>query len=107
VSATPIRFGIVGSGWRAEFFTRLARALPQRLAVAGVVTRSAARVAQVEAEWGVRAFRTIGELCGIGSEFVIPSVPWEVTPKVVEELVAHEVPVLAETPPAPDLCGLL
>lgn len=52
MSAAPIRFGIVGSGWRAEFFARLARALPERLAVAGVVTRSAERAAQVEAEWG-------------------------------------------------------
>lgn len=52
MSTAPIRFGIVGSGWRAEFFARLARALPERLAVAGVVTRSAERAAQVEAGWG-------------------------------------------------------
>lgn len=106
MSAAPIRFGIVGSGWRAEFFTRLARALPRRLTVAGVVTRSAARGAQVDAEWGVPAFRSVDELCGSGPEFVIPSVPWEITPHVVEELVAHGVPVLAETPPAPDVRGL-
>ncbi|MEU1533970.1 Gfo/Idh/MocA family protein [Streptomyces fagopyri] len=106
MSTTPIRFGIVGSGWRAEFFARLARALPERLAVAGVVTRSAERVAQVEAEWGVPAFRTVSELCAAEPEFVIPSVPWEITPQVVRELVAHEVPVLAETPPAPDVRGL-
>ncbi|MFF7211696.1 Gfo/Idh/MocA family protein [Streptomyces sp. NPDC008238] len=106
MSAAPIRFGIVGSGWRAEFFTRLAKALPERLAVAGVVTRSSERAAQVEAEWGVPAFRTVAELCGSGPEFVIPSVPWDVTPQVVRELVEHGVPVLAETPPAPDVNGL-
>lgn len=94
----PIRFGIVGSGWRAEFFVRLARALPERLAVAGVVTRSAERVAQLKAEWGVPAFRTVSELCAAEPEFVIPSVPWEITPQVVQELVEREVPVLAETP---------
>ncbi|MFD1276667.1 Gfo/Idh/MocA family oxidoreductase [Streptomyces kaempferi] len=97
----PIRFGIVGSGWRAEFFVRLARALPERLAVAGVVTRSAERVAQLKAEWGVPAFRTVSELCAAEPEFVIPSVPWEITPQVVQELVEHEVPVLAETPLRP------
>lgn len=102
----PIRFGIVGSGWRAEFFVRLARALPERLAVAGVVTRSAERVAQLKAEWGVPAFRTVSELCAAEPEFVIPSVPWEITPQVVQELVEREVPVLAETPPAPDVRGL-
>lgn len=56
MSAAPIRFGIVGSGWRAEFFARLARALPERLAVVGVVTRSAERAARVEAEWGCPPF---------------------------------------------------
>ncbi|WP_405864625.1 MULTISPECIES: Gfo/Idh/MocA family protein [unclassified Streptomyces] len=106
MSATPIRFGIVGSGWRAEFFVRLARALPERLAVAGVVTRSAERAAQLEAQWGVPAFQTVGELCDHRPEFVIPSVPWDVTPLVVRELVEREMPVLAETPPAPDVRGL-
>ncbi|WP_405969312.1 Gfo/Idh/MocA family oxidoreductase [Streptomyces sp. NBC_00988] len=106
MSAAPILFGIVGSGWRAEFFVRLARALPERLAVAGVVTRSADRAARVAAEWGVPAFRTVDELCGAAPEFVIPSVPWEVTPHIVQELVEHGTPVLAETPPAPDIRGL-
>ncbi|MER5917851.1 Gfo/Idh/MocA family oxidoreductase [Streptomyces sp. NPDC001982] len=106
MSAAPVRFGIVGSGWRAAFLARLARALPERLTVAGVVTRSAARAVQVEAAWGVPAFRTVGELCGNGPEFVVASVPWDVTPEVVRELVEREVPVLAETPPAPDVVGL-
>jgi predicted dehydrogenase len=106
VSEAPVRFGIVGSGWRAEFFVRLAKALPERLAVAGVVTRSAERAARLQAEWAVPAFRTVGELCDAGPEFVIPSVPWDVTPLVVRELVEREVPVLAETPPAPDVRGL-
>jgi predicted dehydrogenase len=39
-------------------------------------------------------------------EFVIPSVPWPVTPEVTKELVGFGVPVLAETPPAADLEGL-
>ncbi|MFD8418773.1 hypothetical protein ACFV2J_05360, partial [Streptomyces sp. NPDC059668] len=39
MTTAPIRFGIVGSGWRADFFARLARLLPERLEVAGVVWR--------------------------------------------------------------------
>jgi predicted dehydrogenase len=98
-------FGIIGSGWRAEFFVRLARALPDRLEVAGVVTRSAERAEAVRG-WGVPAYRTVDELLAAEPEFVIASVPWEVSPQVVRELVAHGVPVLAETPPAPDAAGL-
>ncbi|GLW06197.1 hypothetical protein Misp01_13270 [Microtetraspora sp. NBRC 13810] len=101
------RFGLVGSGWRSEFFVRLARQLPERLSVSGVVTRSAERGAEVEAAWGVPSFRTVGEmLAAERPEFVIVSVPWEVTPAVTEELAGLGVPVLAETPPAPDAEGL-
>lgn len=108
MSTAPVRFGLVGSGWRSEFFVRLARELPDRLSVTGVVSRSAGRAEEVEADWGVPAFRTVDELLTAGErpEFVIPSVPWDVTPEVTKELVRRGVPVLAETPPAPDLEGL-
>jgi predicted dehydrogenase len=101
------RFGLVGSGWRSEFFVRLARQLPERLSVSGVVTRSAERGAEVESRWGVPAYRSVEEmLTAERLDFVIPSVPWPVTPVVTKELVELGVPVLAETPPAADLDGL-
>lgn len=112
----PTRFGVVGSGWRAEFFVRMARLLPERFECVGVVTRSAARGAEVEAAWGVPTVRTVEELvtgavAGAGvspdrPEFVVVSVPWPATPEVIREVVALGVPVLAETPPAPDADGL-
>lgn len=35
------RYGIVGSGWRSDFFLRLAALMPERFEVTGLVTRSA------------------------------------------------------------------
>lgn len=103
----PGVFALVGSGWRAEFFLRLARQAPAHLRVSGVVTRSAERGAQVEAAWGVPTFRTVDALlAATKSDFVIPSVPWPVTATVTEELVRAGAKVLAETPPAADLEGL-
>lgn len=103
----PGTFAIVGSGWRSEFFLRLARQAPAHLRVSGVVTRSAERGAEVEAAWGVPTFRTVSALlAATRSDFVIPSVPWPVTPAVTEELVRAGATVLAETPPAADLDGL-
>ena len=108
----PIRFGVVGSGWRAEFFVRMARLMPERFQCVGVVTRSAERGAEVERAWGVPTVRTIEELVtAVGPttdrpEFVVVSVPWPVTPDATRELVELGIPVLAETPPAPDADGL-
>jgi predicted dehydrogenase len=39
-------------------------------------------------------------------DFVVVSVPWPVTPVVIRDLVSRGIPVLAETPPAPDLDGM-
>ena len=100
-------FGIVGSGWRAEFFLRLAATAPSRLRVTGVVTRTPQRGDEVTARHRVPAFRTTRELIAAEPpDFVIVSVPWPVTPDATRELVALQMRVLAETPPAPDLPGL-
>jgi predicted dehydrogenase len=39
-------------------------------------------------------------------DFVVTAVPWGVTPSLMVALVERGVPVLTETPPAPDLDGL-
>ncbi|MBO1751497.1 Gfo/Idh/MocA family oxidoreductase [Actinotalea sp. BY-33] len=106
-AAGPVRFAVVGSGWRAEFFLRMAVLMPERFAVVGVVSRTAERGAEVTARWGTPTFRTVGELlAATDPELVVVSVPWDVTPVVTRELVEAGTPVLAETPPAPDAAGL-
>ncbi len=102
----PARFGVVGSGWRGEFFVRMARLMPERFECAGVVTRSSSRAEQIGATWGVPAVQTLDELVSARPEFVVVAVPWPQTPEVTRALVAAGVPVLAETPPAPDADGL-
>src|SRR3954468_1613624 len=80
------RYAIVGRGWRARFFTRLAEVIPDRFAVTDVLGRT-------------------GDLTG-RPDFVVVSVPWEATPGQIERFVERGIPVLAETPPAPDAAGL-
>jgi predicted dehydrogenase len=105
--APPARFGVVGSGWRTQFFLRLARLAPAHLTVTGVVTRTAERGNQIEAEWDVPTFRTLADLtAATKSDFVVASVPWPVTPEVTTEAVNLGLHVLAETPPAPDAAAL-
>ena len=103
-----MRFGVVGTGWRAEFFVRLGRLLPDVLTVTGLVSRNADRAAAVAAGWGTVGFGSAEELvAGTAPDFVISSVPWDANPAVLEQLVGLGVGVLSETPPAPDQAGLI
>ena len=102
----PVRFAIVGAGWRAEFFLRLAAAAPGRLEAVALLARSDESAERIERVWDVPVVRTLDDLLAAGPEFVIASVTWPAMPGLVTELVERGAHVLAETPPAPDADGL-
>jgi predicted dehydrogenase len=92
-------FVTVGAGWRAEFFWRIAAGLPD-VSCLGAVVRSPRSLA-------VPTFGSLQECLGVARpDFVVTAVPWATTPTVVTEVANRGLPVLAETPPAPDLAGL-
>ncbi|AXI78582.1 Gfo/Idh/MocA family protein [Peterkaempfera bronchialis] len=104
---TAVTFGVVGSGWRAEFFVRLASLLPDRLTLVGAAVRRAETADDISRRWKVPAYLSPEELVGKQRpDFVISSVPWPVNPEVVATLAESGVRVLSETPPAPDADGL-
>lgn len=92
-------FAVVGAGWRAGFFWRLAASLPDLTCLGAVVPTPRALP--------VPAFDSLDAcLDAARPDFIVTAVPWPATPGVVRAAVARGVPVLAETPPAPDLPGL-
>lgn len=98
----PIPFALVGTGWRAAYYERIAVALPDRFRLTGVLSR---RPATPEApERPLRS--TLDELLADRPSFVVLSVPWDVMPGLIAELADRGVAVLAETPPARDVAGL-
>ena len=100
-------FAVVGAGWRTDFFLRAAAALPQ-MKVCGVVARDETRAKEVESDWGMPCFASIPELLqNTRPSFVVASVSAQAMPDVCIELAGHAVPVLAETPPATNLEGLV
>ncbi len=107
-NSEPVRFAIVGGGWRAEFYLRIARALPERFAVVGMVVRDGHAGARLEQQFGVPTHRTLDALLATcRPSFVVTSVSWAANPGLVRELVERGLPVLSETPPAPDLPAML
>ena len=103
----PVTFAIVGRGWRAEFFARLAALLPDELTLVGAAVRRPETVEAVSGAWGVPVYLSPQELIGKQRpEFIVSSVPWPVNPEVIATAAEAGVKVLAETPPAPDEAGL-
>ncbi len=101
----PIRFAVIGTGWRTEFFLRVAAALPDSLQVAAVVGRTPASLERIARRWRVPTTESIDDL-GPDLDFVAVSVPWPATPGLVVDLVGAGRQVFCETPPAPTLDGL-
>ena len=102
----PISFGLVGGAWRAEFFFRIAQALPERFRVVGCVTKNAARRERIKTGWNIPVFDQVDDLLNKTPDFVVTSVPWAASGPLLLELALKNVPVLAETPPAADLAAL-
>lgn len=105
--ASRARIGIVGTGWRAEFYIRIAQALPNEFEIVGVVARRSENAENMRKNWSISTFSTLSELINkVKPDYIITSVSWNSNPGVLEECVSKSIPVLSETPPAPDLAAL-
>jgi predicted dehydrogenase len=92
-------FALIGGGWRARMFLKVARELGT-VHCGGVVLRTAGNL-------DVPTFTSLDAcLQELSVDFVLTTTPRHVTPRFIAEAVSREIPVLAETPPAPDLEGL-
>ncbi|MET4781131.1 Gfo/Idh/MocA family oxidoreductase [Glaciihabitans sp. UYNi722] len=103
-----ISFAVIGSGFRAELFLRIARALHERFTIAGVVVRNEARRLEVQQRWAVPVFASVSELTRSSPpDFVVVAVRPSDALEVITELTSANLPVLTETPAAPDIPSLL
>lgn len=104
----PGKFALVGHGWRADFFLRVARQAPEFFSCVGAVTRKAEVGAELEREWNMPTYRSIEELIAHQDvDVVVVSIPRASTPAVVTHLVQLGLRVLTETPPAANLDAML
>ena len=78
------RFALIGGGWRAEFYLRVAQALPERFAVGGVVVRDPAKEQAFGVRWGVPTFPTLEALLDAATPaFAVTSVPRDANPALL------------------------
>ena len=102
-----IKIAVVGGGWRAEFYLRLANSMPDRFQLVGIVVRNSETAAKLSAKYQTKSYASVQDLLRHEKpDYVVSSVSWISNPGILEELVAAKIHVLSETPPAPDTDAL-
>lgn len=102
----PARFGLIGTGWRSEYFARIAAALPEHVAIGAVTSARPESAKAFGRLWGLDVAADVVDLLARDLDFVLVSVPRAVAPELIRASVAAGKPVLTETPPAAGLDDL-
>lgn len=100
------RFGLIGSGWRAEFYIRIAKLLPEQLELTGVVIRDSDKGATFAKKFSVPVVQTLDELLEDRPDFVVLSINRDFVTDYLVRLFERKVPVLCETPPGKTVADL-
>ncbi|RCX20730.1 putative dehydrogenase [Fontibacillus phaseoli] len=96
---SKIKFGLIGSGWRAEFYIRIAKALPEKFELTGVVIRNREKGEEFAEKFGVKVVQSLDELMRSQPDYVVLSVKRGFVSGYLIDLFKRGIPVLCETPP--------
>lgn len=101
-----IRFGLIGSGWRAEFYIRIAKALPEIFELTAVVVRDPEKGNLFSHRMQIPVVNTLEELLQTEPDYVVLSIKRGILSEYLPILFEKKVPVLCETPPGESLEAL-
>lgn len=94
-----IRYGVIGSGWRAEFYIRIAKAVPDKFEFTAVLIRDKEKGRAFSEKFGVAVVNSLDELMKENPEFVVLAIKRGYVTDYLLQLFEKKIPVLAETPP--------
>lgn len=94
-----IRVGMIGGGWRSQFFMRAAKGVPDVFEVSAVWVRDPEKAAIYQEKVGVPTVCTFEELVDTKPDYVIVCLPRKIAVDYIEKLYQVNIPVLCETPP--------
>jgi len=99
-----IKFGLYGSGWRSEFFLRVAKLLPEKFKVDGVITRNPEKANYFQHAFGVKTYTNLSDYLQENTPlFIVESVNKGVSAEITMEIVDKGIAVLMETPAGKDI----
>lgn len=102
-----IRFAIIGYGWRAAFYYRIAKILPELFQITAGVLRTPERAEEVAEKEHIFATANPDEALAGEPDFAVLCVPRNLTKDYLVSLMDKGIPVLCETPPGKDTGELL
>ncbi|WP_042354372.1 Gfo/Idh/MocA family protein [Bacillus rubiinfantis] len=94
-----IRFGLIGSGWRAEFYIRIAKAVPEKFEVTDVLIRDKEKGEKFSQKFSVNVVNTLDDLMESNPDYVVLSIKRGTVSDYCIDLFKKGIPVLCETPP--------
>ena len=97
------RFIVIGYGWRADFFYRIAKELPDLFEICAGVLRTKERAEMVAEKEHIFATDNLEEALKTNPDFVVLCVPRTIVKDYLCLLMDKGVPVLCETPPGKDV----
>ena len=69
-------FIIIGGGWRAEFYLRIAKALPDLFRVSAICVRNKERAEYISEKFDVKVVSTIEDALKSPFDFIVKDMPF-------------------------------
>ena len=104
--AGPAKIGVIGGSWRAEYYLRAARELPEQFSVEHVLVRSDSSAQRVHDRWSVSTTTSELEFLAGEFDFVVICVPPDQATDLIRAVSTADIAVLSETPPAASVDAL-
>ncbi len=93
-----INFGVIGAGWRSEFYLRIASLVPEKFNVTGMYIRNPQKQKEFSAKYRVKIFDNFDELISTNPDFIVSCVNKDGCCDMIEMLCNKGIAVLSETP---------
>ena len=95
-----IKYGIIGAGWRSEFYLRLANLVPEKFSVSGIYIRNPEKRKVFSEKYNVKIFDNLKDLLSTEFDFIVSCVNKEAINQTAQMLSDKGVYILSETPVA-------
>ncbi len=93
-----IKYAVIGAGWRAEFYLRIANLLPETFSVSAIFVRNPEKAKEIKQKYKVNVVSTLEEMLKSDFDFIVNCVNKTNILPTINTLCEKGYAVLSETP---------